>query len=84
MVHDVPVIGADAAFYVVFGAFVVAFAVLSVITVRWALQRDRTGRAQWVRRQQERQGHVEAEVPPPTTNGQKPPDRTAGRRETPG
>jgi hypothetical protein len=40
----------DVAFGVVFGAFVVAFVVLTVITLRWAVRRDRLGRAEWLRR----------------------------------
>jgi len=40
----------DVAFGVVFGAFVVAFVVLSFITVRWAVRRDRRGRTEWQRR----------------------------------
>jgi hypothetical protein len=40
------------AFGVVFGAFVVAFVVLVVITLRWAIRRDRAGRAEWLRRRQ--------------------------------
>lgn len=44
-------LGADVAFDVVFAVFVVAFAVLAVVTVRWAVKRDRAGRADWVRRQ---------------------------------
>lgn len=46
-----PFVAADRAFYAVFAVFVVAFAVLAVITVRWAVRRDRAGRAEWARRQ---------------------------------
>ncbi len=64
------VVGADAAFDVVFGLFVLALVVLSVITLRWALQRDRAGRAQWLRRREELGGG--ARGPTPTGNGPKP------------
>lgn len=50
----VPMAGADVAFFVLFGVFVVAFVVLSVITMRWAVRQDRVGRAQWIRRRSER------------------------------
>jgi membrane protein implicated in regulation of membrane protease activity len=46
-------VGADAAFYAVFGVFLVAFLVLVVITLRWAVRRDRAGRAEWLRRREE-------------------------------
>jgi hypothetical protein len=64
------VVGVDAAFDVVFGVFVLALVVLSVITLRWALQRDRAGRAQWLRRREELGGG--ARGPAPTANGPKP------------
>ena len=41
---------APVAFYAVFGVFVAAFVVLAAVTVRWAVRRDRAGRADWVRR----------------------------------
>jgi hypothetical protein len=40
---------ADAAFFAVFAIFVVAFVTLSVITLRWAIRRDRSGREDWLR-----------------------------------
>lgn len=43
--------GSDAAFLAVFGVFVAALLVLAVVTLRWAVRRDRAGRAQWLRRQ---------------------------------
>lgn len=79
-----PLVGAEVAFYVVFGAFVVAFVVLSVITVTWALRRDRAGRDQWVRRQQQREAEAGADVPPPVTNGRLPSSRPDRRRKSPG
>ena len=53
-------VGADVAFFTVFGLFVVAFVVLSVITVRWAIRRDRSGHDEWLEGRQ---------VVPPTGNG---------------
>ncbi len=38
------------AFVAVFGVFVAAVVVLAVVTLRWAVRRDRAGRAEWVRR----------------------------------
>lgn len=43
--------GVDAAFVAVFAVFVVAFVVLAVVTIRWAVKRDRAGRAEWLARQ---------------------------------
>ncbi len=40
----------DAAFYAVFAVFVAALVVLAVVTLRWAVRRDRAGRAEWLRR----------------------------------
>ncbi len=37
----------DVAFLVGFGIFLVALAVLAVITLTWAVRRDRRGRAAW-------------------------------------
>jgi hypothetical protein len=42
----------DTAFFTLFGIFVVATLVLSVITLRWAIRRDKAGRAAWRARQQ--------------------------------
>lgn len=44
------------AFGAVFGLFVVAFAVLVVVTIRWAVRRDRQGRAQWLARRRDAEG----------------------------
>lgn len=41
---------ASAAFYAVFSVFVVAFVVLTVITLSWAVRRDRAGRQAWIER----------------------------------
>lgn len=45
-------VAAGAAFYGVFGVFVVAFFVLAFLSVRWAVRRDRVGRAAWAARRQ--------------------------------
>ncbi len=54
--------GSDPAFYAVFGVFVAAFVVLAVVTVRWAVRRDRAGRATWLRRRQEADAAEQAEA----------------------
>lgn len=78
-----PVVGADASFDVVFGLFVVAVVVLSAITLRWALRRDRAGRAQWLRRRSEElRGGARGSAP--DTNGRKPPGAGVGGPEAPG
>ncbi|HUZ08610.1 MAG TPA: hypothetical protein VMU76_00360 [Acidimicrobiales bacterium] len=43
----------EVAFGIVFGVFVVAIAVLAVVTVTWAVRRDRPGREAWRRRMSE-------------------------------
>lgn len=93
-----PLLATNAAFYVVFGAFAVAFVVLSVITISWALRQDRSGRERWLRRQQERQegqggsasgsgGRRRAvagrQPAPPTTNGHRPAGRSGPSRRPP-
>jgi hypothetical protein len=67
----VPLTAVAVAFYAVFGVFVVAFVVLVVVTMRWAVQRDRAGRAEWVRRQRPGQ-QGPPPVAPPQTNGRAP------------
>ncbi len=47
---DLVAAGTPVAFSAVFGVFVTALVVLAVVTVRWAVRRDRAGRADWVRR----------------------------------
>jgi hypothetical protein len=66
------ILAADATFYAVFGVFVAAFVVLVVVTVRWAVSRDRVGRAEWVRRQQEAGRAGTADGTPPSSNGHHP------------
>jgi len=43
----------DVAFFAVFGVFVVAFVILVAITLRWAVRRDRAGKAAWRERRAE-------------------------------
>jgi hypothetical protein len=74
--------GGDASFYAVFGVFVAAFAVLAVITLRWAVRRDRVGRAEWLRRRAEAEASGPTASDPPGTNGHGPPGRP-GRRPAP-
>jgi uncharacterized membrane protein YfcA len=50
-----PLLAADnGGFFAIFGVFVVALAVLTFFTLRWAIRRDRTGRQEWKQRQQQR------------------------------
>jgi uncharacterized membrane protein (DUF485 family) len=58
-----PVLAVNVGFVVFFGVFVVAFVVLSVITVRWAIRHDRAGRAAWLQRRRD-------QSPPPPPPGQ--------------
>jgi membrane protein implicated in regulation of membrane protease activity len=58
-------LASNTAFAITFGVFVIALVALIVIVLRWAIRRDRTGRAAWRQRQQERMGVVERDVPPP-------------------
>lgn len=85
---------ADAAFYPVFAVFVAAFVVLTVVTVRWAVRRDRAGRTEWTLRQQSRgpDGPLGGDaagstgLPPPQTNGHAPrrPGQKGRERNQPG
>lgn len=81
-----PLLAADAAFDVVFGVFLVAFAVLVVVTVRWAVRRDRAGRAEWLRRQQGAGKGGAQNAPPTPTNGHVPrrKDQHGGNPRRPG
>ncbi len=62
------VVASDTAFGIVFGLFVVGFVVLSVLTISWAIRRDRPGRDAWRRRMAEE--HRARGGPP--TNGRRP------------
>jgi O-antigen/teichoic acid export membrane protein len=58
----------DAAFGIVFGLFVVAFIALTVLTISWAVRRDRPKREAWRRRMED---EYRARGGPPT-NGHRP------------
>ena len=75
-------------FGVVFGLFVVVFLVLVVITLRWAVRRDRQGRIEWERRHQAAGGPAGPRPrglrrPPPSTNGHAPDPRRTGPEGAP-
>lgn len=55
----------NAAFYVVFGIFVVAMVVLAVIVIMWAVRHDMAGRRAWRERQAAR-GSTPPDPPRPT------------------
>lgn len=70
--------GIGTTFLAVFAVFVLAFAVLVVVTIRWAVRRDRAGRAEWARRQAEQAAAVASiDGPGPRANGHRP---RGGRR----
>jgi hypothetical protein len=51
-----PLLASDVTFAVLFGIFVVALAVLVVLTLMWVVRRDRALRADWRARQQQKPG----------------------------
>jgi hypothetical protein len=59
-----PLLASDAAFAVVFGIFIVAMLTMIVIVLRWAIRRDRSGRAAWRQRQQDGSTAAEGDAPP--------------------
>jgi energy-converting hydrogenase Eha subunit A len=63
------ILAVNVAFVVVFGAAVVAFVVMSIITISWAIRRDRPGREAW--RNRIAQGGGEGS----SSNGAVPPRR---------
>ncbi len=69
-----PLTASATAGFVLFGVFVAAFLVLAVITLRWAVRRDRAGRAEWVSRRDaaESSGSGRAGGPRPGRGGQRP------------
>jgi len=80
---DAVLLAANTAFAVVFGVFVVALVVLAVITLRWAVRRDRAGRKAWLARRpgQWGAGGDDPEgVPRASSNGHKPVRRTPPER----
>jgi hypothetical protein len=46
----------DVAFGIVFGLFAAALLVLAIVTLTWAIRRDRPGREAWRQRMIERRG----------------------------
>jgi hypothetical protein len=62
--HPRPLLASDVAFTVLFGIFIVALLVMIVITLTWAIRRDKQGRVAWRQRQQERTSAAEGDVPP--------------------
>ncbi len=60
-----PLVASDVAFAVVFGVFLVALLTLIVIVVRWAIRRDRQGRAAWRERQAGGTAAADGDTPPP-------------------
>jgi len=80
---DSVLLAADVAFAVVFGVFVVAVVVLAVITLTWAVRRDRAGRRAWLAR---RAGDPASDpddpggVPRASSNGHKPVRRARPER----
>ena len=66
-------VGGGAAFVAVFGVFLAALVVLAVVTLRWAVRRDRKGRAEWVARSSAASAHAQAEDASATrSNGHAP------------
>jgi hypothetical protein len=60
-----PFVAGDVTFGVVFGIFIVALFALIVIVLRWAIGRDREGRAAWRARQAGGGGTPNGDSPPP-------------------
>ena len=79
-------LAAGAAFLAVFGAFVVALAVLVVLVIVWAVRRDRPGREAWRQRQLQAADRAAAtRAAPPAADRGRPgstgaPDRPGDRR----
>jgi hypothetical protein len=76
-------LAANVAFFVVFSIFVVAFTVMGVITLTWALRRDRAGRSEWLERQVDESASGAGDVPTPRTNGRQPPAGRGGPESKP-
>jgi hypothetical protein len=57
-------VGSNVPFAILFGIFVIALIVMIVITLMWAIRRDRGGRAAWRQRQVERGLGGEGDLPP--------------------
>jgi hypothetical protein len=82
-----PVVGtANVTFGIVFAVFVAALVVLVVITLRWAIRRDRRGRAEWEQRRTTSGGAASPRGrwrPPPSTNGRSPDPRASDPESAP-
>jgi len=65
-VHQLPLplLASNTAFAVIFGIFLVSLVVLIVVTLTWAIRRDRAGRAAWTARQQQKAAPENGDVPP--------------------
>jgi hypothetical protein len=57
-------LASDTTFGVLFGIFVAAMLAMIVIVLRWAIRRDRAGRAEWRQRQQDQNAPAEGDAPP--------------------
>lgn len=80
-------IAAGGAFDAVFGVFVAAFLVLVVVTLRWAVRRDRVGREAWLRARRDREAERlgPGGTSGPAKNGSSPAGGgPRGRGERPG
>ena len=77
-------IAASAAFGVVFGLFAAAMVVLIVVTLRWAIRRDRTRRRAWMERRADRQRLGGAPPAGQLGNGSRPAQDRARRPDLPG
>jgi len=73
-------LAANVVFAVVFGAFVVALVVLAVITLTWAVRRDRVGRKAWLARRSSQLAEDPGRVPRASSNGHKPVRRARPER----
>ena len=63
LVHPMPLLASNTAFFVIFGVFVVALLALIVIVMTWAIRRDRAGRAAWMLRRQQQSPSEEGDAP---------------------
>ena len=73
-----PASASNAAFYTIFGIFVVAMLVLIVIILVWAIRHDIAGRAAWRRRQEDaaRAQRTDHAARPPASGRPSPPPHT--------
>jgi hypothetical protein len=70
-----PASASNAAFYTIFGIFVVAMLVLIVIILAWAIRHDIAGRAAWRQRHEAADQPVAGPAPPSTADRpSRPPD----------